>query len=320
MTNQAGPSASNCSDDELADDRRHMEARLHRSYLNLVEAMATLQAEWDAGPQAAFLRAAVDGWQLGAHWRDARSDVYDAAFWEALEPLEASKAGTRAAGEISNAAERLLAMRAQVLSLASVLAGGDKTAIKAQVSEVLRTFDAKFADQILHHEAFDTILEQIKHEQSVLAYMAYVGLLMTSVPPNFYAFVAGKGAPCLMLEGVVLAVTALVSGDNTTAWRGWEIEERFDQLEVDDTPASDALEIDAAVDAFIRMLDDFRRAAGDLHELCDKIGVAQQARNGPAATSIRDKMAAIVADTSCRDCGSIEHTTVLSRMGTVSYE
>ena len=315
MTKQANNNPS----DPIADERRQMVARLHRSYLNLVKEMAPLQAEWDAGPQAAFARAAAAGWQLGASWRDADANEFDAAFWNNIAPIAAMEVSSPSSDTSMSPAERLLRMRDQVLALPSLLAAGDRAAITTQLGVVLRNFDAAYADEILGDEDFGPILDLIQHDESVLSYMAYVGLLITSVPPNFYAFVAGKGAPCLLLEAIVLAVCALVSGSNATAARIWEIEERLDELEVEDTPASEALNIDDAADALIRMLDDLRRAADDVHELCSDKSEAQQA--GVAGqTSITEKMAAIVADTSCRDCGSSKHTTALFRMGTVRYE
>lgn len=297
-----------------------MVARLHRSYLNLENEMRPLRAEWDARPQAAFANAAAVGWQLGAQWRDADADLFDARFWDNIRPIDVAAVTDKAASGGTLAAERLVRMRDQILVLPSLLAAGDPAAISKQLDMVLREFDAAYAEEIFSHEHYAIILDLIKHDDSVLAYMAYVGLMITTVPPNFYAFVAGKGAPCLMLETVVLAVSALVSGDNATAVRIWELEERFDDLDVEDTPDSEALNIDGAVDALVRMLHDFRRAANDVHELCSTFSAAQRAGSGGAPMPIAEKMAAIVADTSCRDCGSRTHTTTLSRMGTVSYE
>ena len=302
---------------QIAEERGQMVARLHRSYLNLVNEMAPLQAAWDAGAQTAFARAAHDGWQLGADWRDAGAAVYDAAFWNDIAPIDAVVQDTGKAS--ARAAERLINMRRAILSFPFVVASGDEAAIRGHIDSVMRSFDAAFADEILGHDDFALILEVIRHDDSVLSFMAYVGLMIAAVPPNFYAFVAGKGAPCLMLEAVLLAIGTLLSGGSAAALRIRQIEERLDDLEPDQTRASEALNIVDAADALVRMLQDFRRAADDVHQLCVGIPAARRAAAG-SGINITDRMAAIVADTSCRDCGSKKHTTTLSRMGTVNYE
>ena len=302
---------------QIAEERGQMVARLHRSYLNLVNEMAALQSAWDAGGQSAFERAARDGWQLGAAWRAAGAAVFDAAFWDGIGPIDTVLQDSGAAS--AHVAERLVNMRHAILSFPFVVASGEEAAIRGHIDAVMRGFDADFADEILGHEDFALILEVIRHDDSVLSFMAYVGLMMAAVPPNFYAFVAGKGAPCLMLEAVLLAVGTLLSGGSAAALRIRQLEERFDELDPDQTRAGAALNIGAAADALVRMLQDFRRAADDVHQLCVAIPAARRAAAG-SGTSISARMAAIVADTSCRDCGSKKHTTTLSRMGTVNYE
>lgn len=307
-----GPSAA-----ELAEDRRAVAARLHRSYLNLVKEMRPLQAAWDADPQAAFVHAASAGWALGAHWRADDAPLYDAPFWTAIAPLEAGGAvSAPAAGADTAPGERLVRRRDAVLALPSMLAAA--TVSRAQVAAVLEAFDAGYLQELAGDEDFGAILAALGRDECVRTCMAYAGLLVTSVPPNFYAFVAGKGAPCLMLEVLVLAASALVCSGNATAVRIWQIEERFDELDMALTPDRTALNIDAAAGALVRMLDDFRRAAGDVHALLEKAGSRRFGTR--ASTTLTAEMAAIVADTACRDCGSSEHTTPLFRRGTVRYE
>ena len=302
---------------QIAEERGQMVARLHRSYLNLVNEMQPLQRAWDEGAQAAFVHAAHSGWQLGADWRAVDADLFDAPFWHAIAPVDAVVADTGAAN--ARVAEQLVNMRDAVLAFPFVVASGDDAAIRRQINTVLRAFDAQLADEILAHEDFALILDVMRHDDAVLSFMAYVGLMISVVPPNFYAFVAGKGAPCLMLEAVMLAVATLLSGDRAAALRIRQIEERFDNLDAADTPASVALNVIAAAGALVRMLKDFPRAADDVHQLCVAIPKGRRAAAG-SGTTISARMAAIVADTSCRDCGSKKHTTTLSRMGTINYE
>ncbi|REL26229.1 hypothetical protein DXX93_06275 [Thalassotalea euphylliae] len=44
---------------------------------------------------------------------------------------------------------------------------------------------------------------------SALTYIAYLSLFMEVVPPNFYAFVAGKGSAYLTIEVCLLILTTL---------------------------------------------------------------------------------------------------------------
>jgi hypothetical protein len=234
-----------------------------------------------------------------------------------MAPLDAPGVYSAQANRL--VAEQLVGMRDAILAFPSVAVAGEPAAIGMHVDVVLRGFDAGLADEILAHDDFNLILDVIRHDDSVLSFMGYVGLMMTCVPPNFYAFVAGKGAPCLMLEASLLAVATLLDGGMATALRIRQIEQRFDELEVDASPASEALNVVGAADALVRMLLDFRRAADDVHQLCVGIPAKRRASSG-AGETISTRMAAMVADTSCRDCGSKKHTTTLSRMGTVNYE
>jgi hypothetical protein len=81
--------------------------------------------------------------------------------------------------------------------------------------------------------------------------------------------------------------------------------------------------VKAAVDAFIRMLEDLSNAVDDLHQLGAKL-VKARAKGlrvkGQSKMTLKAKKESIKRDKKCRLCGSTEHSTPRGRQGTVVYK
>ena len=79
----------------------------------------------------------------------------------------------------------------------------------------------------------------------------------------------------------------------------------------------------AAVNAFIRMLEDLSNAVDDLHQLGAKL-VKARAKGlrvkGQSKMTLKAKKESIKRDKKCRLCGSTEHSTPRGRQGTVVYK
>jgi len=78
----------------------------------------------------------------------------------------------------------------------------------------------------------------------------------------------------------------------------------------------------AAIEAFIRLLEDLMNAVDDLHNLGAKLVRARSKPlhlKGPTKTTLQAKKESIKRDKKCRLCGSTQHTTPRHRVGTVQY-
>ncbi len=184
--------------------------------------------------------------------------------------------------------------------------------------------DPALAKAIRHDPNFAVVLEIIADHDSALSYLAYVGLMLEAIPPNFYAYVAGKGGAYIMIEIVMLIVTALLSAGSAVAVRIGALVARFASASAKvGTIQRKFKRAKAAVDAFIRVLEDLSRAADDLHTLGVKLIHARSKKlivRGNTKTTLQAKRTMVKRDKRCRLCGSTSHTTPRTRRGTVEYE
>jgi hypothetical protein len=221
-------------------------------------------------------------------------------------------------------ATKIYRHRDAILNLPNQIAEGDVKGIEAFVDTVLMDIDPEQAKAIKANEDFYAILEVIADHESALIYLSYAGLCFEAIPPNFYAYMAGKGGAYLLVELVLLIVTALLSAGTAAAARIATLCTRIALSSAKIAKvARKAKAIQKAVESFLSLMDDFSRAVDDLYRLGQKLVKARSrgvVLKGPTKTTLRAKRELIKRDKKCRICGSTQHTTPHHRLGTVEYE
>jgi hypothetical protein len=279
--------------------------------------------------------------ELSKHIEHPDDTLYNWAWWqraieqktgdltrEQLARLEAARQTmeTTARSVIEGAAkaQKIYQHRQAILDLPALIANGEPRPIQAFVDTVLADIDPALAKAIRRDPNFAVVLEIIADHDSALTYLSYVGLMLEAIPPNFYAYVAGKGSAYLMIEVVLLIVTALLSAGAAAAARITMLIARFAAAGVKAVTANRRIKrARAAIDAFVRVLSDLSQAVDDLHNLGAKL-VQARSRNlvvkGNTKTTLQARKAAIKRNKKCRLCGSTEHTTPRRRPGNVEYD
>lgn len=121
--------------------------------------------------------------------------------------------------ETVDKARKIYKHRDAILNLPTLIANGEPRPIQAFVDNELMDIDPELAKAIKGDPHFAIVLEIIADNESALTYLSYAGLMIEAIPPNFYAYVAGKGAAYLMIEVVMLIITALLSAGAAVAAR-----------------------------------------------------------------------------------------------------
>jgi hypothetical protein len=278
--------------------------------------------------------------QLSKHIENPDDTLYNWAWWQRTITDEASELAHQQLQRIdearhavqdaantviesANKARKIYQHRDAILNLPSLIADGKPQPVQNFVDTVLMDIDPELAKAIRNDPNFAVVLEIIADHDSALSYLAYVGLMMEAMPPNFYAYVAGKGSAYLMIEVVMLVVSALLSAGAAVAARITMLIGRFAAAGVKVVTANRRIQrAKAAIEAFLRILRDLSDAVDDLHNLGAKL---LQARSkglvvrGNTKTTLAAKRTSIKRDKKCRVCGSTTHTTPRRRPGNVEY-
>ncbi|WP_432721156.1 hypothetical protein R0381_002669 [Jeongeupia wiesaeckerbachi] len=230
----------------------------------------------------------------------------------------------KTATEAAEKARKIYAHREAILNLPTLIAKGDPKPIQSFVDTVLMDIDPELAKDIKNDPNFYVVLEIIADHDSVLSYLGYASLTFEAVPPNFYAYLAAKGGAYLMIEVILLVVTALLTVGAAAAARITALAARIAASSA--KVAGVAKKIERAMEAFnafTRSIEDFSDAANQLHRLGDKLRQARQRGlrvKGNTRSTITARREAIKRDKKCRICGSSKHTTPRGHIGTVVYE
>lgn len=221
-------------------------------------------------------------------------------------------------------ARKIYKHRDAILNLPNLIAKGEPRPIQAFVENELMDIDREFATAIRYDKNFAVVLEIIADNDSALTYLSYVGLMFEAIPPNFYAYAAGKGGAYVMIEVIMLVVTALLSAGSAAAMRIATLAAKFVGGGVKVITASSKIKrAQASIAAFTRSLEAMSRAADDLHSLGAKLVKARGKPlvvTGKSKTTISAKKDSIKRDKKCRVCGSADHVTPNYRLGTVVYK
>lgn len=262
-----------------------------------------------------------------AWWQSAIKDKSDELVAEQIRRYESVRKDIEDTAhtvlEAAEKAKKIYRHRDAILALPGLIANGQPRPIQAFVENELMDIDPEFAKMIRHDPNFGLVLEIISDHDSALTYLSYVGLMLEAIPPNFYAYAAGKGGAYLMIEVVMLVITALLSAGAAVAARVGMLIARFAAASAKVASVGRKIKrARAAIEAFIRVLEDLMNAVDDLHNLGAKLVRARSKPlhlKGPTKTTLQAKKESIKRDKKCRLCGSTQHTTPRHRFGTVAY-
>ena len=238
--------------------------------------------------------------------------------------VQSAQATAQTLSAAAKKAQKAFKHRDAILGLPELLVKGDPKPVQAFVDTVLMDIDPELAKEIKKDPKFHLVLELIADHDSILAYLSYVGLMVEAIPPNFLAYVAAKGSVYLLIELVLLLVTAILSAGAAAAARVGSLIARLAASSAKLAKAAKKIErAKEALDALIRAIEDFWQAATDLRALGEKLRIARQrgvVLRGSTKSTITARKQAIKRERKCRLCGSTQHTTPRHRIGTVKYE
>jgi hypothetical protein len=300
-------------------------------------------AAYDTGAQHATeqferIQAGVaGGWQLVEEtdktlanwaWWQANIDASMNEAWRALDQRvqTSAKVMEQAKASIIDSAEmgaKLLKHRKAILELPVLVSDADVLGIQHFVDNELTDIDPELARRIRTDPRFHEVIEIIQDHECGLMYAAYISLIVEAIPPNFYAYCSAKYGVQLLLELVLSLVLALLSAGVGVAARVAMLGARL--LAGSARAAGVARRIkkaQQAIEAFVRVFDDFAEAAQQLRALGDKLSRSHRGYvvRGKTRETLTLRKQLIKRDKKCRLCGSTEHVTPRWRLGKVTYD
>lgn len=221
-------------------------------------------------------------------------------------------------------ANKLYAHRQEILNLPNLITEGDARGVQNFIDTALVDIDPELAKSIKESDEFHIALELIADHDSALNYMSYLSLMIEAVPPNFYGYVSVKYGVQLLLEVILSVVLAFFTVGAGIAARLTALGARLLATSAKATSVVRRIKkAKEAIEAFVRVIEDFMDAATDLHRLGRKLtGVRARGvtLKGKTKETLSAKKQAIKRDHRCRLCGSSEHTTPRGRLGMVVYD
>ncbi len=109
-------------------------------------------------------------------------------------------------GTTKETIEKLYKHREAILNLPEHIADGDHYKIAGFVDKVLQDLDDELAKKIKNNPDYDTVLATINDHTTALTYFAYMALFVDAVPPNFYAYIGGKGGGYIASYGSIVGL------------------------------------------------------------------------------------------------------------------
>lgn len=221
-------------------------------------------------------------------------------------------------------AKKMYIHRDALLGLPELIASADVNGVQRFIDTVLMDIDPELAAAIKHDPNLYAALEVIADHDSALTYLTYVQMILEAVPPNFYAYVAGRGGAYVMIEIATLAVVALLSAGSAAAARVATLIARFATAGAKVSTVGKRIKrAKHAIDALVRALEDMIAAVSDLHALGSKLRVARSKPHvikGRTKSTLQARREIEERKKKCRFCGSIKHPTPRIFPGTIRYE
>ncbi|REL26928.1 hypothetical protein DXX93_10340 [Thalassotalea euphylliae] len=252
---------------------------------------------------------------------DAATEAYADAVQSASQYVEDAADAIEATTDYAQA---LLTHHAAILALFDDIAKGDVNKVERFVDTVLMDIDPELAEQIKNSPDFHLVLALIEDHDSALTYIAYLSLFMEAVPPNFYAFVAGKGSAYLTIEVCLLILTTFFTLGVGTAARVTTLAAKLAASSAKAAGANQKInKAQAAITAFSKTVEDFANSAETLKNLGKKLTQARAAgltAKGKTNSTLTAKKETTKRETKCRLCKKSDHTTPRSLRGMVDYE
>ncbi|MBX9269070.1 hypothetical protein [Chromobacterium violaceum] len=267
---------------------------------------------------------------------NADETLFNWAWWEAeyndekkalTKQAEALKAQAlshiKTAKETAEKVQKIYNHKNEILNLPNLIAEGDPKPIQKFIDTVLMDIDPELAKSIKQDKKFYLAIELMQDHDSILSYLTYATLCFEAIPPNFYAYLAAKGAAYLLAEiiltiimalftmgaGLVARVTSLVARIAASSARVATVIKNIENAK-------------KAFDAVIRFIEDYCDIAGRLHNLAEKLLEARQRGlriKGSTKTTIEAEKKLIKRDGKCACCHSSSHHTPRGRLGTIKY-
>jgi hypothetical protein len=221
-------------------------------------------------------------------------------------------------------AQKLYKHRDAIMRLPTLLAKGDPKPIQAFVENELMDIDPELARAIRGDKRFAIVLEVLADHESTMSFVTYMGLMIEAIPPNFLAYIAGKGAMYLIIELVLLIVTAFISAGAAAAARIAQLLVRITAIGRKVSGATRKfVRAKAAALAFVQAVEDLNLAAKRIHDLGPKLMSARSRGvvvSGKTEKTLVTKKKPVTRDARCQLCHSTKHSTPRSKRGTVTYK
>ncbi|MBL4898699.1 MAG: hypothetical protein JKX76_03510, partial [Colwellia sp.] len=277
----------------------------------------------------------------GADWVDENSDKLSSWNWWAEQADEAivdARATAREYGhdakenindaidfleESAERVEKLLKHQNAILALPRHIAEGNPRKVQRFIDTVLMDIDPEMANAIKNNPDFHLVLELIADHDTALTYFAYVNLFIEAVPPNFYAYLNGKGGAYVAIEVLLLVALSFLSLGTGTAARAGMLAARLSAAAKTANNLRKLKKAQAAIAAFTKSFEVFMDSIETLKKLGQKLSKARNGgtfKKGSNGTTMTMKKNSIKRDARCRICKKTTHTTPRARRGCIEYK
>ncbi len=209
--------------------------------------------------------------------------------------------------------DKLYKHRQAIMNLPTLISQGDAMAVQDFIDNVLMDIDPEMATSIKDSSDFHIVLELIDDHQAALIYTAYLSLFIDAIPPNFYAYVSGKGGVYLVIEIILLVLLSFLTLGAGAAARITTLTAKLAASGAKAAVASKKIkQAQQAVNAVKRTVEDFANSADTLKQIGKKLTVARSvgikkkaSSNSTLAVTKKNQK----RDTRCRRCKKTDHST-----------
>ena len=219
--------------------------------------------------------------------------------------------------------KKMYAYRDAIMALPKHMAEGDIQKIQAFIDNELKAIDPEWHASIRNSPHRPVMLELIADHDSALSYLTYVSLMIESVPPNFYVYVAGKGGAYLLIELILTIVLAFLTGGTAAVARISALAARLLASSARVAAIGRKVEkLSEAFDAFVNCIYIYERVSKMLYALGEKlVKIRQRAEHWMDQTlrKMHMKRKLRKRDAKCQHCGCGDHRTPRGGHGVLNY-